>query len=97
MIPITVVNPYAENGGEYYGQVFNDNLAPIEVINRKLLYAIYYAQTKLINANFDFGIVSGKSQFTDEQLKAMDTAATELLKSITEAVNTFETSMKKDV
>lgn len=94
MIPITVVNPYAENGGEYYGQVFNDNLAPIEVINRKLLYAIYYAQTKLVNADFNFGIISGKAQYTDTQLEAMNKAADDLLTNVTAAVNAFDTAMK---
>lgn len=87
MIPINVINP---TNGDIYGQIFNDNLAPVEQVNRKLLYAIYYTQTKLLNANFNFSILTGKTALSDEQLKAIDEAATALINSVNDAVKAFD-------
>lgn len=56
MIPVVVAN----KDGDMSFQVFNDNLSPVEQINRKLLGVIAYAQTKLVNDRDSFSRKMGR-------------------------------------
>lgn len=97
MIPVITVN----NAGEYSYQVFNDNMSPAEVINRKLLHAIYYAQTALLGSENDWlsavggSFVNPPADFDDAKLKAINTAADTLLSSIQTAVAAFDEAIKQ--
>lgn len=89
MIPVVVMN----NEGELSYQVFNDNLAPVEQINRKLLAVLTLAQLELTNTQAAFLTKQGKNGYTTAQIDAINTAASELLKNMTEVVNTFKTAL----
>ena len=89
MIPVVTMNA----DGELSYQIFNDNLAPVEQINRKLLAALYYAQTKLTNEHEAFSRKQGADGYTDAQIAAINTAASTLMDAVKTAVDAFETAL----
>lgn len=88
MIP--VVSMDKDNNFVY--QIFNDNLSPVECVNRELLAAILKAQ-KLTNikADFDKKVGTNSVVVTDAMVKAAQT----LVSDIEKAISTFETEINK--
>lgn len=86
MIPVVTAN---KEGALSY-QVFNDNLTTVEQINRKMLAAVVYAQTKLLNEDYSVSRKIGETAYTEAQLDTINAAATTLLTAIQDAVNEFE-------
>lgn len=89
MIPVVSM----DKTGDLSYQVFNDNLTPVEQINRKLLAAIAYAQTKLVNDANAFSRKVGSVEYTDAELEAINKAADVLLKSVHDAVDAFAATL----
>lgn len=89
MIPVVSMN----DKGDLSYQIFNDNLAPVEQINRKLLAVYFYAQTQLTAVQEAFSRKQGKDGYTDEQIAAINTAATTLMNAVTSAITTFNTAL----
>ena len=90
MIPVLTMN----SQGEMSYQVFNDALAPVEQINRKLVAAIYYAQLNLTNSRDEFSRLQNKGELTAEQIATINSAATTLVESIKSAITTFEGALE---
>lgn len=91
MIPVVMMN----SEGELSYQVFNDNLAPVEQINRKLLAAVVCASQKLTNVKTKFEQVQGKGAYTDAKIASINEAATTLVDGINSAIKTFEDAIKE--
>lgn len=91
MIPVVMMN----SEGELSYQVFNDNLAPVEQINRKLLAAVICASQKLTNVKTKFEQVQGKGAYTDAKIASINEAATTLVDGINSAIKTFEDAIKE--
>lgn len=91
MIPVVMMN----SEGELSYQVFNDNLAPVEQINRKLLAAVICASQKLTNVKTKFEQVQGKGAYTDAKIASINKAATTLVDDINSAIKTFEDAIKE--
>lgn len=89
MIPVVTMN----KDGDLGYQVFNDNLAPVEQINRKVLTAFYAAQTKLTNDFAQFSQAQGKLEYEDTQIDAINAAADKLVADVNEALVAFETAI----
>lgn len=89
MIPVVTMN----KDGELSYQVFNDNLAPVEQINRKLLAAVIYASQTLTNVKTKFEQKQGKGEYTDAQIAEINKAATTLNTAINSAIKVFETAI----
>jgi adenylosuccinate lyase len=89
MIPVVTFNE-----GDYGYQVFNDNMTPVEQINRKVLMAIVYAQTKLVNDQNACSRKINAAQYTDAQLAAVNEAATTLYDAVKAAVDAFATAVE---
>lgn len=85
MIPVVTANA----AGELSHQVFNDILAPVEQINRKVLAALIYAEQKLTAIDYEVGLKIGKGELTDDQIKNINTASTALMQSLEAAVKAF--------
>lgn len=86
MIPVVTMN----SEGELSYQVFNDNLAPVEQINRKLLAAVICASQTLTNVKTKFEQAQGKGAYTDAQIATINEAATTLVDGINSAIKAFE-------
>lgn len=89
MIPVTSIN----NAGELSYQVFNDNLTPVEQINRKILCTLLYAQSALTNDKNEFDVNVGKVAYDDAKIAAINTAATTLVTAVKTAIETFEATL----
>lgn len=89
MIPVVTMN----KDGELGYQVFNDNLAPVEQINRKILTAFYTIQTKLTNDFAQFGQAQGELKYEDTQIDAINKAADKLVADVNAALTAFETAI----
>lgn len=91
MIPVVTMN----KDGDMSYQIFNDNLAPVEQINRKLLSTIAYAQTKLVNDRDAFSQKMGKVEYTDAQIEEINVATDALVKAVKEAIDAFADVVNK--
>lgn len=89
MIPVVVAN----KDGDMSFQVFNDNLSPVEQINRKLLGVIAYAQTKLVNDRDSFSRKMGAVEYDDVQIKAINDAASKLAEDVKAAIDAFAATL----
>lgn len=85
MIPIVTT----DKEGNLYTQVFNDNLAVSEQINRILLSVYTHVHTKLVNDKFGFDQKVDKAEYTDEQLETIKTAALALSTAVSTAIGDF--------
>lgn len=85
MIPVEVMN---KDGVVSY-QLFNDNTAPAEQINRKTLDALVYAQTVLTNTRDTFSRKLGAAEYDMTKLEEINTAADTLVKAIKDATEAF--------
>ena len=86
MIPIQIL----DNKGQLVGQqAFNDNLSPIEQVNRSILYTIIYAQQELTNAKNKIDMFFMSGQETTEDIEAIETATAALKKAVCDAVVAF--------
>nr|DAI22727.1 MAG TPA: hypothetical protein [Caudoviricetes sp.] len=90
MIPVVTMN----KNGELGYQVFNDNLAPVEQINRKVLTAFYTIQTKLTNDFAQFGQAQGELKYKDtKMIDDINKAADKLVAEVNTALTAFETAI----
>lgn len=85
MIPVVVTN----KDGEMSYQVFNDNLTTAEQINRIVLGATVYAQTKLVNDKYSFDKGIDTASYTAEQLEKIKAEAVKMDKAIKAAISGF--------
>lgn len=87
MIPVVTI----DNKGEVIGhQAFNDNLTPVEQLNRETLAILVGAQQKLTNLKYKVDTYVMFGNRTAEDITQLKTAAEELGKAVATAIATFE-------
>ena len=89
MIPVITMN----DAGDLSYQIFNDNLAPVEQINRKYWAAWTYAQQKLTNDYTKFSRKQATGGYTTAEIASINDAATALMQAVKTAVDAFETAI----
>lgn len=90
MIPVVTLD---QKGNVIGQQAFNDNLTPVEQINRTMLSTLFYAQQKLTNDKNDLDKIIMSGNYTAEKLAKLQTAVDALHKAVGEAVVAFETAI----